>query len=532
MDNVMSVKMSVKQFDGIDKVIDEIIKKRNIVLDFTETVPDEKEKCKNFLSGLIYALEGKEEILDEQLRTVTLSDSRWIISTDCIETEEITHVVKTVEEKGKILAELSEGHSIILDLSEIETPKGRIVFDYVTGGLYGLFGQIDKPDEEKPIYKLMPSQAIIKGKLKEEYELVHKNHETIKAALKADENIEGETLNKVKELCETNIYLLEKNRIYSPEAIVYGGWFLDRNMYDEAINILERFYRFSKEIERTKHGYYIDAINLIGIAYKAKGDKGELEQLYHKLIEDGEKDKNYDILPMLYNSLSHFYISNRESRKGIEVLKKCVRMFKNINYADRQMIVTTFNNMAVAYKNIGRFKKSLSIIDETVDTYGNETEAFDTILSMKRIKGEIYYSSLGKLKKSLQIYEDILSGYKTDMEKNRLLYATACGTMGSIYDDLNDSQMAEKMYLEAIKSYQEKEITYELGVFHNNLGALYSSQNKTDEAKMEFVAALEIYNALEKNDVLNLEHAESILTTQEHIVELAKKVEKENGKKV
>jgi len=509
----------VEKFEQMGKIADELKENGNLDLDFSDVSPEEKDKCKNFLKGIIFALEGKEEVSGE-IHTISLSDSYWWTYSDYIDVEEIKCVLTNVEERFETAEKLIQGNCIILDVSKLLAEDAKIAFDYIAGVLYGLDGNIDKI--ENSVFKCKPLKTVIKGQAKEDCLIVDKNHKKIKEMM--NENIDAEILKQVKTLYETNVALLEKNNIYSPAALTYGMLLLDKKLYNEAIEVFDRFYKYSRKAGRTNNRLYTDVIRLLEVAHKGNADNVKLEQFYINMIKDAEKENDYKNLPLLYNSLGHFYLVNKKSTDAKDILKKCVKLIEKHKITDKAIIAVSNNNLAHAYKNIGRFGKALSILDDIIANI-EEKEVFDTIIGMKRTKAEIY-ETIGKYDKSLSLYEEVLEGYKTDLDKYRELYTTACGTMASIYDKLkNKEDMVEKMYLEAIKNYKEDEFDHNLAIYHNNLGAFYIGQKKYDAAKKELGNAVEIYNKLRKDPT---DYAKSILVTQEHIVDLVEKLKKEN----
>lgn len=509
----------VEKFAQMGNLVDELKENGNIVLDFSDVSEEQKDKCKNFLKGAIFALEGKEEI-SEEIHTISLSDSYCWIYSDYIEVEEYESILTNVDDRFEVAENLMKGNSIILDVSQLISEDAKVAFDYVTGTLYGLDGNIEKLKDS--VFKCIPMKAVLKGQVKDDYLLAEKNYKIINEMISGE--IDEEVLEKVKSLYETNASLMEKNRINSPSALTYGMLLLDKNLYNEAVEVFNRFYVYLKQSEKTDNRFYIDAIRLLELAYKGLEDDTKLQNFYTNMIETAEKDNDYESLPLLYNSLAHFYILNKKSTEAKDILKKCVKMIEKQKITEKEIIAVTNNNLSHAYKNIGRFGKALSIIDETIANVGEE-EVYDIILGMKLTKADIY-ATQGKYNKSLKVYEEVLEGYKTDLDKNRTLYTAACGAMANIYDKLkNKEDMVEKMYLEAIKHYKDDEFDHNLAVIYNNLGALYIEQKRYKEAKKELGNALEIYSKLRKDPT---DYAKSILATQNHIVDLVEKLEKEN----
>lgn len=247
----------------------------------------------------------------------------------------------------------------------------------------------------------------------------------------------------------------------------------------------------------------------IGLNYYSQGNSYDALKYLNKGLEIKKKNygENHIKTAPSYNNIGLVYKDMEKYKKALDNLFKSIKIRekhyklknKRISYnKSLKEIASTYNNVALVYKNLGNYKKSLKymftclnirkkINDENLAlSYNNIAGIY---MYLKDYKSAIKYCSIGK---ELS-YED------------KFTYSLICNNIGKMYKEEKAFNKALKFCMEGLnvrlKEYGEKNLL--TGESYICIGEIYYSLKDYVKALDFFKKALEIEKEHEKSTIVS-----------------------------
>lgn len=187
----------------------------------------------------------------------------------------------------------------------------------------------------------------------------------------------------------------------------------------------------------------------------------------------------------LLNILAREYL-NRSPQKAIEYGEKACRLSLEAN--DKRSLANGLNSQGIAYKNMGRLNKALSIQDSAMHIYTSINDS----AGIARVHNNIgiIYKEKGEYDKSLEQYFKSLKLAEKMHDKTAI--ARAYGNIGVVYKHQGNETKALEYHGMSMEIYRETGNKDGISRALNNMGIIYKNQEKYDKALKCYEEALKI----------------------------------------
>ena len=215
-----------------------------------------------------------------------------------------------------------------------------------------------------------------------------------------------------------------------------------------------------------------------------------------------EQSEDVDVIATGYNNLGKALIDNCNTLKGLEYVKKALKMEfeKPKEIWDYQYISTGYDNIGCAHSMLGEFNEALEnqqkALDIRLEIYKDTPNHPGIATSYNNIG--LTYCSLGDCKKALEKCNEALeiyckayenAPYHPDIANTYNSIGAIYGAMGEGYEEIKYYKKALEIYCEI---YKETPNHFAIATVHNNIGAAYGEEGNPQEAKKHIEMALEI----------------------------------------
>lgn len=225
--------------------------------------------------------------------------------------------------------------------------------------------------------------------------------------------------------CLEYINKLEKDRVRNIIGFISNMGFALINVSEKRIEFYEEIYKCYPES--------LELMYILGKLYTYENDKSlKAYSFYKKCINQNPKS-----IIKIGTDMAYICMLLEKYKEQEEYCKKILRTLSNVNdITTREFEEVKYNSLSLlasSYIEQGNYKESLSIRQELVDKFPNNTTYHNlgnTLYQMKNYDDAIEY-----LKKALEIYED--------QTTNKLL--------GDIYFEKNDFSEAIKYYIKSLE---------------------------------------------------------------------------------
>lgn len=273
---------------------------------------------------------------------------------------------------------------------------------------------------------------------------------------------------------------------------------LEQKSYDRLEDISKEFLKYSNKTEDKKGT--IDALYyLVRASYFLKlwdqcAYYGKIGLGLSQAIKYKEKEAYFNNIL----GITERRMDNCE--EAIQYYLDAIAINKEI--LDSVTLASNYNNLSRCYRTTGQIAKSLEVLKEGLKI---QKEIPDTngIANV--------YMSIGNTYNDVNNYEEAIENYleaNTNYELigNKSMIAGSLLNIGLVYHKLNNFDQAINYYIQVKDFAQDGGLEDILGIVYQNLGNIYSSQNKPLEAIVSQKKALELFTKLDQlgnqNDAL------------------------------
>jgi tetratricopeptide (TPR) repeat protein len=330
-----------------------------------------------------------------------------------------------------------------------------------------------------------------------------------------------------------------------------GSLHLDNNNFNKAEENFGHAKYIFEELEKYYPGEYIHAVislkNSFGLMYNNMKEFAKAFDNFHEVLEYRRKEIDYANLPKVnmlasvLNNLAVLSSDTGEYHKAKSYYEENLQLTRLLVSKNREQFLP---DLGSALYNYGQFMCQLESTRE--DAYNLLLESADIFKELTQISPSAYavmvttvIKSIGSLMQDneeletarefyLEAFEYLKKYAGQDTIEVMHEYAHLMWTMGGVYRMLDDLDIAEKMYVEALYIYNEwlpahnDETGYEAAIsIQSILSKVLIAKGEFERAKRVIQDGLDICNRIESNDSISLDKADLLSTLGEIFTEKA-----------
>jgi tetratricopeptide (TPR) repeat protein len=227
-----------------------------------------------------------------------------------------------------------------------------------------------------------------------------------------------------------------------------------------------------------------DAIYHLGLAYLAKNNYSDAENVFKNALAKSAKIKNHDFELLVRLGMAEMFFGKLNFDSAMIMLETANTIAAENGFDSRFPAI--YNNMAKIEEKRGNHTQAISLYLQSADFFqcqNNENElaiVFNNIstlnLSLKNYHQAIRYMKLAvEINKKQNQVQNLLMNYIN---------------LGIIYMESDSLQLAKNWYLEAINIARKTNDEFQLARTYMSLGNLMNRQSKYEEAKRYYDSSL------------------------------------------
>lgn len=226
------------------------------------------------------------------------------------------------------------------------------------------------------------------------------------------------------------------------------------------------------------------AVEVIAMAMKRKFE--ESRQLIRKMGLKYNLSAKERIILYTYEGVIHSELS--EYIEAIEVYKEILEIIEEKpNKELLEVRIVTYGNLGIAYRLTGEIEKAEKCFLKVLDNSGHVDELF---LANAQNNLAVLYKNTGKYDKSLDLYLLALNIYKKNDRKFNM--GIALGNIGVLYRRLGNHSTAMEYADMSINTSLEIEDAYNISNQYGNKALIFEKSNRYDEAVSLYERALSL----------------------------------------
>ena len=191
----------------------------------------------------------------------------------------------------------------------------------------------------------------------------------------------------------------------------------------------------------------MDALNRMGHIQDLRGDLGQAEKNYQRVLELSVLDDHQEGQAVALGNLGNIYWTRGDLDKAEEMYRKALEINEQLGRRE---------GMAIQYGNLG-------LVYQTRGEVGKAEEMY---------------------RKALEINEEL--GHKEGIAIN-------CGNLANVYQIRSEFDKAEEMHRKSLEIHEELGCREGMAANYGNLGLVYESRRQLDEAREFWTKARDLY---------------------------------------
>lgn len=212
------------------------------------------------------------------------------------------------------------------------------------------------------------------------------------------------------------------------------------------------------------------ALKYIGFAYYYQQKYDTSIFIFNNVLKILENYEDIQVKDQVYNVIGACYYYKGDFNKTLEYWKKRLELCKQIR--DTANTAQSYMNLGVIYKNMDEYDQAISFYQEAYKIREERKDSTEMATVLNNI-GNIYFQFRGNYTKALENYSKAIDIYKKKGDKEN--EAHLLNSIGLIYDKQEQNQMALNNFNQALtilKSLKNKDD--KIAEVKNNLGVLYA----------------------------------------------------------
>ena len=246
----------------------------------------------------------------------------------------------------------------------------------------------------------------------------------------------------------------------------------------------------------------------------------EAEVYYNKILKTEQENQlisNYQIaelynnLAILYSTIQRFKESEKMHKEAIQIYERLAKENQKVYESD---LASSYNNLALLYSNTQRFKESEEMYNAAIQIrerlVKENPKAYESDLASSYNNLALLYSNTQKFKESEEMYNAAIQIYERLAKENPKVYekdlAMSYNNLANIYRDTQRFKESEEMHKAAIQIYERlynnnpQEYQKVLAFSYYCLGTLMTENNKQDDAIGAFEHSIKLSKEFIKED--------------------------------
>jgi tetratricopeptide (TPR) repeat protein len=212
---------------------------------------------------------------------------------------------------------------------------------------------------------------------------------------------------------------------------------------------------------------------------------------------------------VVLNNMAGLYRDMGEYKKALSLYQRTLEIVEVLLSPEHPDVAVVLNNMARLYENMGEYEKALSFCQRALEIVELtlSPEHPDVAAILNNMAG--IYKSIGKYDKALPLYQRSLEIFERVLGPEHIHVATTLNDIAGLYENMGE-------YEKALPLFQRSLLTYEniLGSEHSYVATSLNNMAGLLKSKGEYEKALSLYERalMIRENILNPEHPD-IATT-------------------
>ncbi|GFP74189.1 hypothetical protein bsdtw1_00234 [Clostridium fungisolvens] len=192
--------------------------------------------------------------------------------------------------------------------------------------------------------------------------------------------------------------------------------------YDKCINTIDENILNSNKGSEINRGIIIQAMVTKAVSLYDLGRKEEAVKEYFSIIEE-IKDEDEELLSVLYNNISKYYLETNDFQQGLKYVTEAQRLKSKVS---KHTLPNTINTKGQVFFKQGFYDESIMLFELAIDI-AEEYKKFDMLLENYKDLVKVYESTndLDKVKIAMESFLNTLEQYDIEMGKSYALYKLA-----------------------------------------------------------------------------------------------------------
>jgi len=264
-------------------------------------------------------------------------------------------------------------------------------------------------------------------------------------------------------------------------GVMYAGFRFDENDVSSIIDfdthsahiLAVAGYAHRKFTEDTEYLKKISLLyNAVGRGFNNTGQHADAVKRFETAIEIEiliRGTETHQNIARGYNNMAVAYKDVGQTDKSLELLEKSLTIICETDGDDSDYAATIYNNMADAYEELGNYTEALALFDKALNI-GMVRHGEQSHVVAKRYNNmAATYVRQGMYNRALELYNKTLKIREELYSKNHIIMANTYNNIATVYGEQGEYQSALDMYLIAYR------IVHVLGDEHPQVQLIYNN---------------------------------------------------------
>lgn len=248
------------------------------------------------------------------------------------------------------------------------------------------------------------------------------------------------------------------------------------------------------------------ALNKSGLAYYHQHDYARAEQACKEALALFEKayGPEHPDVAAVQNNLASIYTAEKRYAEAEPLYLSSLAYRQRVFGAGRPEVATILNNLAELYRKTGDFARAETGYQRAIDIWGKSGDSYSQDLATALTNLSLLYAGHADWSKAEPLYERALKIRKES--GNRTLLAETLVGLATVRLNLGKFGEAAQLDEQAIETLAQPQTDWEqklLAKATTDLGQIYTSQGRLDEAESLLTQALALENGIYGADSAN-----------------------------
>jgi tetratricopeptide (TPR) repeat protein len=276
-----------------------------------------------------------------------------------------------------------------------------------------------------------------------------------------------------------------------------GRYCYHRARYREAQIYLRDALHHCEQKTGERHLEMAQALNSLGLLYKAQGNYTQAEEVYVRALTIREQalGTRHLLVAESLNNLGFLYTEQARYQEAKGLYERAMLIYQEGQEGEHPESGPLLNNLAILYRRQGNYVQAEAFYRRVLILYERILPAHHPNVAGSLNNLAILYMEQARYQEAKVLYERALALREQVLGSEHPQVAQSLNYLARSYKALGDYQRAELLYRRALSLLERQLGPEHLMLAHslNNLGCLLSQQGEYNRAEQLYERALQIY---------------------------------------